>query len=284
MSPLLLGAVAYDPKVVTIWTGFREWMRRRDLDTDFVLYSNYERQAEDLLAGRIDLAWNSPLAWVRSRRLAGAAGTEVTPLVMRDTDQDLTTVVAVRAGSGVSTLTDLRGATVAVGAIDSPQATLLPLSLLRAAGLTLGDDVTIKRFDVGVGLHGDHIGGERDAMTALQDGRVDAACITDSNLLLFSQEGTITPGSTEVVGRTEPYDHCLMTVGPHADRESVDRYGELLLSMSYADPETRPLLDLEGLTRWVPGRTTRFTALERAVDESGLYDVHGVIRVDDYRP
>jgi phosphonate transport system substrate-binding protein len=41
---LLMGAVAYDPKVVTIWGGFRAWFRNRGLDFDFVLYSQYERQ------------------------------------------------------------------------------------------------------------------------------------------------------------------------------------------------------------------------------------------------
>ena len=71
---LLLGAVAYDPKVVTIWFGFRDWLRGHGLDFDFVLYSNYERQAEDLVDGRIDLAWNSPLAWLRCARLATARG------------------------------------------------------------------------------------------------------------------------------------------------------------------------------------------------------------------
>ena len=53
---LLMGAVAYDPKVVTIWDGFRRWFTSRDLDFDYVLYSNYERQVEDLLAGRIHAA------------------------------------------------------------------------------------------------------------------------------------------------------------------------------------------------------------------------------------
>ena len=67
--PLLLGAVAYDPKVVTIWDGFRRWFADHDLPFDYVLYSNYERQVEDLVDGRIDVAWNSPLAWVRTRRL-----------------------------------------------------------------------------------------------------------------------------------------------------------------------------------------------------------------------
>ena len=68
-ATLLMGAVAYDPKVVTIWDGFRAWFRDQGLDFDYVLYSNYERQVEDLVAGRIHAAWNSPLAWVRTARL-----------------------------------------------------------------------------------------------------------------------------------------------------------------------------------------------------------------------
>ena len=100
MSGVLLGAVAYDPKVVTIWDGFRSWLRgAADFDFDYVLYSNYERQVEDLVDGRIDVAWNSPLAWVRARRLAAARGVPLTPVTMRDTDCDLRSVVVVRADS-----------------------------------------------------------------------------------------------------------------------------------------------------------------------------------------
>jgi hypothetical protein len=36
--------------------------------------------------------------------------------------------------------------------------------------------------------------------------------------------------------------------------------------MSYEDPEVRPLLDMEGLKRWVPGRTQGYAQLDRAVD------------------
>ena len=60
MTELLMGAVAYDPKVVTIWDGFRAWFAQQGLPFDYLLYSNYERQVEDLLAGRIHAAWNSP--------------------------------------------------------------------------------------------------------------------------------------------------------------------------------------------------------------------------------
>jgi phosphonate transport system substrate-binding protein len=284
MPALLLGAVAYDPKVVTIWEGFRAWLRGADLDLDFVLYSNYERQVDDLLDGRIGLAWNSPLAWVRTRRAAAARGLEARAVAMRDTDRDLISAVVVRADSAYHGVADLRGHVVGTGAIDSPQATLLPLSVFRAAGLTVDEDVEVRRFDIGVGLHGDHIGGERQAAVALRDGDVDAACMTDSNLLLFGREGTLPGRSVRVIGQTVAYDHCNMTAGPAAEPAERQRFTDLLLAMSYADPHVRPLLDLEGLTRWLPGRTDRYAALESAVDEARFYDEKGEVVAAGYRP
>ena len=103
---VVMCAVAYDPKVVTIWEGFRAWFRERDFDFDFVLYSNYERQVEDLLSGNIHAAWNSPLAWVRARRLGAARGVDVRALSMRDTDQDLTSVILARSDTGISDVRD----------------------------------------------------------------------------------------------------------------------------------------------------------------------------------
>ncbi|ACU69489.1 conserved hypothetical protein [Catenulispora acidiphila DSM 44928] len=281
---VLLGAVAYDSKVVTIWDGFRQWFRDRDLDFDYVLYSHYERQIEDLVEGHIDVAWHSPLAWVRTVRLARARSVGVRAVVMRDSDRDLVSAVLVRADSDLASLDDLRGRSVATGAIDSPQAHLLPLSMLREAGLRPDVDFKVSRFDVRVGLHGDHVGGERDAAVALRSGLVDAACMLDANTLLFSREGTLPAGSVRVLAKTEPFDHCTMAVGPGADKSTVDRFTALLLGMAYDDPTVRPLFDLEGLKQWLPARTDRYSALERAVDELGFLDAEGKLCADDYRP
>jgi phosphonate transport system substrate-binding protein len=283
VSTLLMGAVAYDPKVVTIWDGFRRWLRDAGLPFDYLLYSHYERQVDDLVDGRIDAAWHSPLAWVRTERLTAARGRRVRAAVMRDTDRDLTSVVVVRADSDIASPADLKGRVVATGAVDSPQSTLIPLGHLRAAGLAPGADLTVRRFDVGVGLHGDHIGGEREAARALMAGEVDAACLIDGNHLLFGREGTLPAGSTRILAQTAPYDHCNMTTGPTA-AVAAGRFGELLLAMSYADATVRPLLDLEGLKAWRPGRTTGYTALAAAVDAAGFYDREGHVTAPDYRP
>ena len=281
---LLLGAVAYDPKVVTIWEGFRDWFATRDFDFDYVLFSNYERQVDAHLAGEIDVAWNSPLAWVRTRRAAQAKGQSAHAIAMRDSDCDLTSVIVVHSDSGIEHLRDLKGMTVGVGAVDSPQATLLPLSYLRSADLSPGTDMAVRRFDTHGGKHGDHIGGERDAARALMAGDVDAACMIDGNHLLFGREGTLPPGTTKVVGQTVPYDHCNFTVigDPHVAK--IERFLALLLGMSYDDPEVRPLLDLEGLKEWRAGRVEFYAPLERAVDEVGFYDADGNVVAADYRP
>jgi ABC-type phosphate/phosphonate transport system substrate-binding protein len=270
--------------VATIWDGFRAWLRGRGLDFDYILYSNYERQVEELLSGGIDAAWNSPLAWIRAQRLGAVAGVPVQALTMRDSDRDLTSVVVVRADSGIAGVADLAGKVVATGAIDSPQSTLIPLSCLRAAGLEPGRDVDLRRFDVGVGLHGDHIGGERDAARALVAGEVDAACMIDGNHLAFGAEGTLPAGATAVIGQTDRFDHCNMTVRPDGPQDPIARFSELLLGMSYGDAEVRPLLDLEGLKAWEEGRTSGYGLLDAAVSETGFYDDEGRIGDADYRP
>jgi phosphonate transport system substrate-binding protein len=276
MAALVMGAVAYDAKVVTIWEGFRDWFTGQGLDFDYVLYSNYERQVEALVDGHIHVAWNSPLAWVRAARMG-----DVRALAMRDTDCDLTSVVVVRADSELSSVEDLAGATVAVGAVDSPQATLIPLSHLRSRGV---DDVKVLFHDVAVGKHGDHVGGEREAARALISGAADAACMIDGNHLVFGVEGTLPAGSTRIVAQTPPYDHCNFTVAATAPEELVERFESLLLSMSYDDPAVRPLLDLEGLKEWREGRVSGYGQLERAVEEVGFYDGAGNVTAASYHP
>jgi ABC-type phosphate/phosphonate transport system substrate-binding protein len=269
---LLLGAVAYDAKVVAIWDGFQRYFARQGLEFDYVLYSNYERQVEAHFAGHIHVAWNSPLAWLQSQRIAAATGREAQAICMRDTDRDLTSVIVVGADSTIRSVGDLKGRRVAVGAYDSPQAYLIPLNFLAEGGLNPGRHFEVMVFDKLAGKHGDHIGGERDAARALMRGDADAACILDGNHLLFTQEGVFPPGGTRILAQTASYDHCNFTVLDGAPAELTARFRELLLGMSYADSQVRRLLDMEGLKQWLPARTSGYAALSAALDRFGSAD------------
>jgi ABC-type phosphate/phosphonate transport system substrate-binding protein len=266
--PLRIGAVAYDPKVVTIWEGFKTYFHGRGVEIDYVLYSNYDAQVAAMIAGAIDLAWNSPLAWVRSQ--IDTQG-RCKALAMRDTDRDLTSVVLVRKNSGIAALSDLKGKTVAVGAQDSPQATLIPLAMLAAGGVEPHKDFKVLFHDVMVGKHGDHVGGERDAARALAAGQADAACVLDGNYPLFVNEGTLDPGTTAVLARTPAYDHCNFTTLGSLTEASLDSFVKELLAMSFEDPAVRPLMEMEGLKKWLGGRTSGYTQLETAVERLCFY-------------
>jgi ABC-type phosphate/phosphonate transport system substrate-binding protein len=269
---LMLGAVAYDPKVVTIWDGFERYFSHHGLAFDYVLFTNYELQVEALFAGQIHVAWNSPLAWLQCERIAGAVGRRAQAICMRDTDKDLTSLIYVRSDDRIQGVAELKGKRVAVGAGDSPQATLIPLSYMADQGLVPDKDFEVLVFDRLSGKHGDHIGGERDAARALLRGEADAACCIDGNHLLFTQEATLPAGSTRVIAQTPTYDHCNFTVLDSAPAEPVQRFRELLLGMSYSDPEVRSLLDMEGLKQWQPGRTQGYAALDAAVRRFGTVD------------
>jgi len=267
-----MGAVAYDPKVVTIWNGFKAYFQRHGLDFDYVLFSNYERQVQAHFDGLIHVAWNSPLAWLQTKQIAGATKRHAVAVMMRDSDCDLTSVVVVRNDSGLTSVPELRGKRVAVGAHDSPQATLIPLNELAVAGLEAERDFTVVAFDVLIGLHGDHIGGERDAAKALANGEADAACMLEANYRAFVNDGTLEPDSTRVLLSTQHFDHCNFTVLDGAPTKEVARFCELLQNMRYDDPELRPLLEMEGLKQWKVGRLKGYAALENAIDRFGTIE------------
>ncbi|HZT41629.1 MAG TPA: phosphate/phosphite/phosphonate ABC transporter substrate-binding protein [Chthonomonadaceae bacterium] len=268
-EPILVGAVAYDPSVVVIWDIIKTFFETSGCPMDTVFYTNYERQVKALLSGHIDIAWNSPLAWLDAQRHSGGT---CRAIAMRDTDRDRVSHIVVRADSGFEEVTDLAGKTIATGAKDSPQATLLPLGLLQRHGLEPGRDVRVQRFDVLVGKHGDHIGGERQALEALQTGQVDGCAMLDLNWQRWSADGTIDPDRYRVLATTDLYDHCVFTVREDFPQETEAAWLQTLFSMRYDDPAHRQMMEMEALKAWLPGRTSGFDALSEAVERQHFFE------------
>jgi len=267
--PLRVGAVMYDPKVSVIWEIIRDFFDSQQSSIDVAFYNTYEAQVDALLDRSIDIAWNSPLAWVDAQRRSGNG---CRAIAMRDTDRDRMSYFVARRGGPVRSLADLATRTLATGASDSPQATLIPLGRLRREGLTPGADVTVKRFDVLVGKHGDHVGGEREAFECLKKGDAAACTMLDLNWAGWTRDGTIDSSEFAVIAETQRFDHCVFTVRQDLDRVAAQRWLNALFAMRYDDPSHREMMDLEGLKAWLPGRTTGFGALTAAVASERFFE------------
>jgi ABC-type phosphate/phosphonate transport system substrate-binding protein len=266
-KPLVIGAVAYDSRVVAIWEGMREYFREVGSPIDYVLFSNYDRQVYALLARHIDIAWNTNLAWVKvHQRTAGTCRA----LAMRDVDAGYTTVIVARTDSGIEALTDLRGKRLALGSADSAQAAILPLHYLQEAGIEATRDCSLLRFDFDVGKHGDTGTSELEILRALSDGEADAGALGNATWIRQVAEGRIDTRRIRPIWTSPGYCHCNFTVLGEFSEDFGRHWTEALLGMHYDNPRWRPLMDLEGLKRWIradhailEGYRVLFAAVER---------------------
>jgi phosphonate transport system substrate-binding protein len=267
-SRLIVGAVAYDPKVVTIWEGLADYLNRQtSVRVDVMLFLSYEAQIDALLAGRIDIGWNTNLAFVQSRHRSDG---RCRPLAMRDTDVEWRSVILAVRGGPVTSITDLRGRTLGLGSRDSGHAAILPVHFLAEQGLVENADYRSLRFDGDVGKHGDTGRTELEVLAALLDGRVDAGAV--GSLFWGSvQENRLAPeGAVAPIWQSPAYHHCMFTTRPGLDAALAQRFAEALFAMSFENPEHRPILEMEGLKAWVPPRLDGYESLERACQRQGL--------------
>ena len=268
-KPVVIGAVLYEPKVSIIWDIIREFFEEQGFPINVIYYTNYEMQVDALVEGSIDMAWNSPLAWIDSQR---RLNNNCRALAMRDTDRDRVSYFVVPDNSDIETIEDLSGKSIAVGAKDSPQATLIPFGHLSDHGLEPYEDVDVTRFDVLVGKHGDHIGGELDAFEALEDGEVDASVMLDLNWDTWTEDGTIDPDRYRILDKTPVFDHCNFTVRDDFPRDLEKEWSDVLFCMDYSNPDHREMMDMEGLKEWKKGRTTGYQPLQQAVEEFNFFE------------
>jgi phosphonate transport system substrate-binding protein len=262
---LRIGAVAYAPSAVTIFEGIRRYCGRNGLTVDYVLYSNYDALVEALHKGRVDVAWNTPLAHARYHLMAGGASRT---LVMREVDCDFRSKLIVRADAGIGSPADLKGKTLILGSWDAAEATVLPIHFLKKEGLGL-NQLKVLSLDKEVDLKGNPCSSEVHVLKALREGRGQAGVIGER-----LWEGLKKDRPDQVSGLvdlwTSPgFSHCVFSAGRDLDEGLARKFTELMVAMSPSDPQTAEAMRLEGTRRWVPGSPDGFRALLQALREDG---------------
>jgi phosphonate transport system substrate-binding protein len=256
-----IGVVAYAPKVVTIWEGIKEYLRSQGLNADYVLYSNYPALVEALVAGHVAIAWNTPLAYLQVKEKLGG---QCQVLAMRDTDLGFTTVFLTQTDTAIRSLPDLKGKRFAVASRDSAHAAILPLYFLHQNGMLPDKDLTLLRFDTDVGKHGDTGTSEEEVVRAVSHREADAGALGKATWEAYVAAGRIDPQELRIFWTSPGYCHCNFTARADFPAALAERFAQAMLAMDYQKPEHKKIMDLEGLTRWVPGRTEGYRELEEA--------------------
>jgi phosphonate transport system substrate-binding protein len=271
-----VGAVAYDPKVVTIWEGMRRYFHEEaHLPVEVVLFQSYEMQVAALLAAPtdstpgIDIAWNTNLAYLQADSWSNH---RCRPIAMRDTDLGWTTIIVAASGGPVSKLSDLKSRTLSFGSRDSGHAAILPVYFLEREGVLEGRDYRALRFDSDVGKHGDTGASEVEVVRAVLDGRADAGAIGSPFWKTVRAERLVPEGALTEIWKSPPYNHCMFTSRPDLDPSLERSFAEALSGMNYDNPTHRAVLDAEGLHHWVEPHLDGYTALREACVRQGFFN------------
>ena len=259
-AELRIGAVAYAPKVVTIWEGIREYLSDRGLRTEYVLYSSYPALVDALVAGHIDIAWNTPLAYLQARERLGG---QCVVLGMRDTDVNFTTVFITRTDSPIHSLNDLKGKRFALASRDSSHAAILPVHFLREGGVDPEKDLKVLRFDTDIGKHGDTGTSEQDVIQVVSEGSAHAGALGKATWDASVAGGSIDERKLRIFWTSHGYSHCNFTAQAELAPSLAERFTKAIQAMDYNDPRWKQVMNLEGLTRWMPGSTAGYNELER---------------------
>ena len=270
-----VGAVAYNPKVVTIWEGMRRYFHEEaQLPVEVVLFQSYEAQVLALLAQpgdivpRIDIAWNTNLAYLQADEWSGHV---CRAIAMRDTDLNWMTKIVAATGGPISTIADLQHRTLALGSRDSGHAAILPVYFLEQQGMREERDYRTLRFDSDVGKHGDTGTSEVEVVRAVLDGRADAGAIGSPFWKTVREERLVPEGALREIWSSPAYHHCMFTARPDLAREKEDQFVKALLAMSYDNPVHRPILEAEGLQRWLTPHIDGYAALREAASQQGFF-------------
>jgi len=259
-----LGGAA-SPTYVTIFRGLQAHFLRHGIELDWVVYSDYDALVEAFARREIDLAWNAPLAYVKTkRRLQGACQV----VAMRDVDVNFTTHFITHANSVITTVQDLKGKRVALASRGSMQAGLLPYYFLQQLGLDPAHDLAVCSFYDE--RHGDARSDERDVVERVGRREYDAGAVSGRTIEALRAEGKLAPSGFRIVWSSPGYSHCCFTAHGDMDPALVEKITQTFVAIDAHDPAGKAVLEGEGCKAFVPGIITGWETLEKAAEQAGI--------------
>ena len=228
-------------------------------EAEFVPLVNYAATVEALVAGKVDLVWYGGFTHVQARHRTGG---KAVPLVMRKRDLAFKSKFIARKDSGISSLADLKGKTVAFGSVSSTSGHLMPRFFLKEAGLEPERDFRQFSFS-----------GAHDATVKwVEAGKVDAGALNEAVWEKLVAEKKVDLGKVAVFHTTPGYVDYNWTARRDLDRATLSAVTRAFLRL---DPEVeadREILDLQRAEAYVLAFPFDFDGIESAARDAGLLE------------
>jgi phosphonate transport system substrate-binding protein len=176
------------------------------LEYEFYPVTSRTAAVEALGAEKVDFVLTGPAEYVVMRKR-----TDAQPVV-GFSRPDYFSAIIVLADSGIDSVMDLKGKTVALGDIGSTSNHLAPMQVLADYGLKPVDDVKAMHVSANV------------AWEALKKGEVDAIGMNHGKFLgIRGKDEQLEPGAFRVIGRGPDLPNDILMAGTHVEPGIVEK-------------------------------------------------------------
>jgi phosphonate transport system substrate-binding protein len=222
----------------------------------FVVATNYTGIVEALRNKTADVGFMGPLQYVMAHHYAGA-----TPLLgeVYQGKPEYVSKIFVRKDSGIKTIQDLKGKSMAFTDPISSSGYLYPLELFRTSGLVKKDGSEFFKRTY-------FAGGDEQAIRAVHNGFVDAAGIGQFayNLLRPEEKSEI----ISIADSAPLPSHCVV-VREGFDKSTANKLKDALLALNEG-PDKHLLKNLYGVDGYVPVDNNTYKGVEKIARSHGL--------------
>ena len=223
--------------------------------------TDYGSSIEAMRYEQADLAFVDPLAFMMAHEQIGAR-----PLLLEiyATGKPVYySCIWVRRDSGIRTVEELKGKTIAFADQVDMSGHLLPRDIFVRAGLLRADQLAGEFFKQVY-----FAGGDEQAVRAVLNGFVDAAGVSEFSYLLLRPEER---DQVTVIARSVESPSHLVMARPGLSAEVTTRFTQALLALDPNDPKDKAVLDrLYGVQGYTKAEFSHFAEVARIAASYGF--------------
>jgi len=223
----------------------------------FIPLVDYAATVEALAAGKVDLVWYGGFTHVQARL---RTKNRAIPLVMRRRDLAFRSKFITYKGSGIKSLRDLKGKTLAFGSVSSTSGHLMPRYFLKQAGIIPERD--LKKFS---------FSGAHDATAKwVEAGKVEAGALNEAVWEKLVKSKKVDTGKVVVFYTTPPYVDYNWTARADLDRKTLSRLAGAFLKLDAANPAHKKILALQRAEGYILAFPDDFDGIRSAARDAKL--------------
>ena len=200
---------------------FRALGASSGLAFDLKVGQSYSAVVEAMASGHAEVAFFGPVSYLAAHQRGGA---ELLAVAVEKGHSIYYSGIFARADSGIASLADLKGRSLALGDVNSTSSFAYPVAMLIAGGI---DPIN------GLGkliIAGSHA----NSLAALNEGRVDACAASFDSFEKAVKQGTIDASKLKVVAKSEPIPYPPLAMHPGLPAATKARLREYLANVHQA--------------------------------------------------